>query len=255
LLETSNIMKYITFDSLCQSMNKDKIQIKIIHHANKKHIGIHVSTRVFPISINESEFNFMLNFVVNNNLKNGFELSTGTGISTIALGTALKETNGHLITIDSYYEELHGISSNIPVGNYLSKDIEKIKETSLCYKFATSAIATMGLSDHVGFEIGWSPVDSVAAIQKRNTPMDLVFLDCPKNDAEFERDIRSIRPFMDMNKFAIFVHDTDSYTQKSFDLVKELFNTEMIQIYEYFKNTPHYAKQHFPIAIISNIKI
>jgi len=248
-------MKYTSFDSLCESLNEVLDQkIQKVYHAGGHHIGIQLTTRYFPISVNESEFNFMFNFIIEHGLKSGFELSTGTGISTIALGSALKETGGHLITLDSYYEELTGVSSNIPVGNYTPEDVEKIKTTSNCYQFATNAIIALDLESTVQIEIGWSPSDSVALLQKRGTPLDVVFLDCPKDDDEFERDIRSLVPLMNKEKYVIFVHDTHSYTQRSFDLVKELFGVEMVQKREYFENTGYYSKQYFPIAVITNIK-
>lgn len=248
-------MKYTSFDALCESLNEVLDQkIQKVYHAGGHHIGIHLVSSYFPISVNESEFNFMFNFIIEHNLKSGFELSTGTGISTLALGSALKETGGHLITLDSYYEELTGVSSNIPVGAYTPEDVEKIKETSKCYKFVTEAVAALDLNPQVQVEIGWSPTDSVALIQKRGTPLDVVFLDCPKDDDEFERDIRSLQPLMNKDKYVIFVHDTHSYNQRSFDLVKELFGVEMIQKREYFEGTGYYSKQYFPLAVITNIQ-
>ena len=57
-----------------------------------------------PFSINNFEFNFMRDVIIKNNLKNGYELATGLGISTLALSLGLKETDGHLISCDSYQE-------------------------------------------------------------------------------------------------------------------------------------------------------
>ncbi len=248
-------MKYTSFITLCKMIN-DALgnKIEIVYHAGGHHTGIKMISRKFPISINESEFNHIFNFIVDNGLKNGFELSTGTGISTIAIGSALKETRGHLITLDSYYEELTGISENIPVGSYTPEQIAKVKERSDCYKFVNDIVQLLELDSVVQVEIGWSPGDSTASIQKRGTLLDFVFLDCPKDDEEFERDIRSLKPYINMDKFAIFVHDTHTYNQKSFDLIKEIFGTEMVQIHEYFKDTEHYTKQYYPLAIITNIK-
>jgi predicted O-methyltransferase YrrM len=248
-------MIYVTLKNICEELN-NKIKhphIEIIDHANGKHIGIRLKNYSFPISINEAEFNYIYNFIVNNNLKSGFELSTGTGISSIAIGLAMLKTNGHLITLDSYYENLTGISENIPVENYSKENIEEIIQKSECYKFAFQAISVLNLENIVQLEVGWSPTDVKILNEKRNVPLDFIFLDCPKNDDEFKRDIKAVLPFINKNKFAIFVHDSHCYTTDSFNLIKEIFNLEMIQKYEYFENTEYYCKKHFPLAIITNI--
>lgn len=247
-------MNYTTFTNLCKELNS-KIEhppIGIVQHANGNHTGIHIKTREFPISINESEFNYMYNFIIKHNLKNAFELSTGTGISTIAIGSAMLKTGGYLITLDSYYEDLYKISSNIPIGNYTIANIEEIKEKSDCYKFISQAVNILSLKNTVQIEIGWSPNDVKKLNEKRDF-LDFVFLDCPKNDNEFERDIKSIYPFINKDKFMICVHDSHCYTIKSFELIKSLFNLEMIKKYEYFENTEYYSKKYFPLAIITNI--
>jgi len=247
-------MKYTTFEDLRNDLNKALGQrVAIVYHAGGHHVGMTV-TRNFPISVNEAEFNYMHNFVVDHGLKSGFELSTGTGISTIALGTALRETGGHLITMDSYYEELTGVSQKIPVGSYTPENVAEVQSKSNCYKFVTQMIPHMGLESTVQVEIGWSPTDSVISINKRGTPLDVVFFDCPKNDVEFERDFRSILPYLNKEKFVIFVHDTHTYTEKSFDLVKQLLGIEMVRKHEYFQDTEHYSKRYFPLAVITNIK-
>lgn len=248
-------MRYTTFSELCESLNEaTDLKVMIVHHAGGHHVGIRLTQHHFPISINEAEFNFIFNFIVDHKLTSGFELSTGTGISAIAIGSALKENSGHLITMDSYYEDLTGISSNIPVSTYSPEDIAEVKAKSDCYKFASQTISYLELEATVQIEVGWSPTDSVKFIEKRGTPLDVVFLDCPKDDSEFERDLRSLIPHLNKEKFVIFVHDTHSYTQKSFDLVKELLGIEMVQIYEYFKDTQYYSKRYFPLAVITNIK-
>ena len=246
---------YKTFDFIVNAVNKSSpIKIEKTYHADGRHIGIKLKAKSAPISINESEFNYMNSIIVNHNLQNGFELSTGIGISTLGIATAFEKTGGHLITIDSYYEELTQIPTNIPVGNYTKIDIETIKLVSLSYQFVDFIITNLKLKPIVDMLIGWSPTDSIKAIEKRGIPLDFVFLDCPKNDEEFERDITSLKPFIG-EKYVIFVHDTQCYTKKSFDLANKLFNKNMIQIYEYFLKTEYHSNRYFPLAIITNIDL
>ena len=76
--------RYTTFRELIDTINSmlpDSVAEQ--SHAEGRHIGIHLSHAYFPISINEQEFNYMHDVIISNNLKNGFELATGTGISTI----------------------------------------------------------------------------------------------------------------------------------------------------------------------------
>lgn len=194
----------------------------------------------------------MYHTIINNNLKVGYELSTGVGISTIAISEAFKHTNGHLISLDSYYEEITNISNDIPVGNYNDTDKQRIAETSNSYKMLKQYFSNKNLSKFVDLEIGWSPTDSMKLLEKRNMPLDFVFFDCPKSDKEFERDLNSILPFLG-KKYVIFIHDTHTFTKKSFELVEDVLNLKMEKIYNYFENTNHYSVRHFPLGIINNL--
>jgi hypothetical protein len=57
------------------------------------------------------------------------------------------------------------------------------------------------------------------------------------------------------DKYLICIHDTHTFTERSNDLVKDLFNTEIVKIYEYFQNTQFYSKRHYPLGIITNLNI
>ena len=127
-------MNYIKFNDLVNDINSIVTQkVEIIKHSGGRHVGIKFVDKPVPISINESEYNFMYQTIVNNNLKVGYELSTGVGISTIAISQAFKFTGGHLISLDSYYEEITHVSNNIPIGNYTYKDKQKVAEISNSY--------------------------------------------------------------------------------------------------------------------------
>lgn len=243
---------YTKFDNLVEDINNvSNIKVRVVNHAGGNHIGIGLQSKPFPLSINESEYNFMHKVIVDNNLKNGFELSTGTGISTLSLGKAFAKTNGRMITLDSYYEDINQISSNIPVMNYTPETIADIKSKSPCYNLVKELLTHYNLLGQVEQHIGWSPTDSVKLLKSRPL-LDFVFLDCPKSDEEFERDITSLRPFIG-EKYVIFVHDAFIYSKKSGDIVKSLFGVEFQFINEYFKDTVYYSKRHYPIGLITNI--
>ena len=245
---------YTYFQDLILDINKKVFpNVRVVNHAGGKHVGIAFVDQNFPISINEAEYNFMQDLIIRHNLKNGFELSTGVGISTLGIGLGLQKTNGHLTTLDSYYEDLNQVSQNIPVMAYTPETIELIKNKSISYNFVKKLLSAYSLNDNVSQLIGWSPIDSIE-IAKKSTPFDFIFLDCPKDDKEFERDIVSLRPFI-ADKYVICVHDTHCYTRKSYDLVKSLFKKNMNQIHAYFKDTPHYSIRHFPLGIITNLEI
>jgi len=246
--------KYQSFEQLIRELNnicQDKLQI--INHADGNHIGINFASQYLPISINEAEYNFMQESIEKYNLQFGFELSTGIGISTLALAKGFKRTKGQLISLDSYYEELNSsiISSEEPIFEYSEKDIENIKLNCKAFNNTKKILDHYDLSDCVDLEVGWSPIDSIKLIKTKNKQLDFIFLDCPKSDKEFERDIVSLRPFIS-DKYLICVHDTHTFTEKSNNLVKDLFNTEILKIYDYFQNTEFYSKRHYPLGVITN---
>lgn len=247
-------MIYTTFKELCNTINNE-LNVNEVHqisHANGNHIGIVLKNKHFPISINEAEYNFMHKFIIDNNLKTGFELSTGTGISTIGIGTAMAITNGHLITMDSYYEDITGISQNIPVCKYNEENINNIKENSECYKFISKIIKKMNLENIVQIEIGWSPLDSVIKIKERNQPLDFIFLDCPKNSTEFIRDFIPLTHFLN-DKYVIFVHDTHTFDSTAYNVVLDTLGIPLKLINEYFINSSYHQTRYYPLGIITNI--
>ncbi len=69
------------------------------------HKGLSLNGKL-PFSISEYEFNYMKNFIIEHDLKNGFELATGIAISTLSLGAASQIIGGKLCSLDSYEEEL-----------------------------------------------------------------------------------------------------------------------------------------------------
>ena len=82
--------------------------------------------------------------------------------------------------------------------------------------------------------------------------LDIIFLDCPKNDEDFERDIKSICNLINLDKFIIFIHDSHCFTEKSNHLCKNIFNLEIKYIHKYYENSIYKGYSYYPLAYISN---
>jgi predicted O-methyltransferase YrrM len=243
---------YVTFESLVEKINSvSKYKVDIFNH-HGKHLGIKLRDKPLPISINESEYNYMHDIIVDNNLSFGIELSTGVGISTIGLASAFNKTGGILISLDSYYEEIHSISSNIPILNYTEEDIKMIKRDAKAYNLAKTMIENENLTNNVDLEIGWSPSDLVRLIQLKNKKVDFVFLDCPKSDDEFKRDITALYPHLS-DKCIMCVHDTHTFSVKSNQLVKQLFNKDFDYVKSYYVGTPYESHRYYSLGVINTM--
>lgn len=239
-------MNYITWDSILDTVNAN-CDIKIMRGGHQYHGGLQIPNR-HPISINEVEFNYLRSFIVENNLKSGFELATGIGISTLAAALAMKETNGYLISFDSYIEEFTNQDS--PTNTDPTRPIYK---DSQGFKLASRMLELYDCAEFASLQCGWSPTDTIAYLQTNNVSLDYVFLDCPKDMVDFRRDMGSLKPFL-KDKFVIFVHDTHCYNWNEFhNYVVELLGVVPIRITEYFNGTPYYQNKHFPLVKISNL--
>lgn len=155
----------------------------------------------FPFSIREKEFDFLRDLIIRYNLKNGFELGTGMGVSTAAIGLGFKYTGGKLVTIDSYIEEhleSYGAYEHIPAKLVFEND---------GYKSAQFLINHFKLQNHVFPEIGWSPNDITRLITKHlKSKIDFIFYDGGHFDHQLVKDIEVIQPLLAEN-FVIAFHD------------------------------------------------
>jgi hypothetical protein len=236
--------KYTTFHELISDINSFS-DIKICFGGVIEHNGITFVGKGLPISINEHEFNYMHDFIIKHKLVCGYELATGTGISAISSAIALKKNDGILVTMDNYIEEKIQEQQ-------IKFDNDNEATSSESYNFVTKILKHYSL-DNVDLVIGNSPKDSVMIFNKNNYKFDYVFLDCPKCDDDFERDILSIKNNLS-GRFAIFVHDTHTFTERSFNLVEKIFGVNMILIDEYYENSDFYSKRKYPLGLITNIE-
>ncbi len=235
--------RYTTFTELIGEIN-DFSNLKIRFGGVIEHNGICFDKMDLPISVNEHEFNYMHDFIVKHKLVLGYELATGTGISTLSLGIALKKNNGVLISMDNYVEDL------IQEQQIMISEVD-VSLNSISYEFVNNLLNHYSLNN-VKLVVGNSPKDSMKIFSDNNYKFDFVFLDCPKCDSDFERDILSIKNNL-KDKFAIFVHDAHTFTEKSFELVRDTFGINMLLIDEYYSNTKYYSKRTYPLALITNI--
>ena len=247
--------KYTTFEEVLQFINDtSEVKLRIVHHAEGRHIAMAFEDKPLPISINESEFNFMHDIIVKHNLRSGFELSTGTGVSTIAIGSGFKKTGGNLISMDSYFEEIHTISDHIEVGHYSKEQKEDIEKKAYGIKVVKAASKALELENSVSLRVGWSPTDSVMDLAARGTPVDFVFFDCPKSDEDFKRDFEAILPFL-AHKYVIFLHDSQCFSQATNDLIRGHVGLELQKISEYpeYEGKASCWKRFFPLAMINSL--
>lgn len=206
------------------------------------HYGLAFNNRL-PHSISEYEFNFMKNVILNNNLKNGYELATGIGISSLSIGYALGMNGGNLITVDSYMEDL---SQNVPIGDI------KLSDSDEAFFRNKKLFESFGLTNIHSYK-GFSPECCSLLDQHFNNDIDFVFLDCPKDTNDFIRDITPIKNRLS-KKYVIFVHDVHCFFEDFKKISKELFGIEGDLIYDFL--TPNGAvKQTFPLGVITNIKL
>ena len=172
-----------------------------------------------PLSIFQSEFDFIHNTVLENNLQRGFELATAFGISGLAAATAFKKTGGKLVTMDAYIEEKCG-----DAGTY--RDFERtVYEKSDGYKSVKYLIEQFELQDTMIAEIGWSPDDVESIIIKNyQEKLDFVFLDAGHFSEQIIKDIDAIKPFL-AEKFIFIFHDVYpwSFDETAQQHVEKLF--------------------------------
>jgi len=238
--------KYTTWDELCEYIRTNlniNFSSKSVHPLHK---GLGIDGNL-PFSISEYEFNFIKDFIMKHNLKNGFELATGTGISTISIGWALKQNNGKLMSMDSYDEE----DKQYVV---VKPELRDVPNSDTPFKRNEELLKLFDLQNTVTLKKGWSPHDSENYIKQQSNKLDFVFLDCPKSTEDFIRDATYLTKYINTDKFAIFVHDTHCFMDDFNKLGEEMFGIKPIQKYNFnFPEKSLIANQTFPLSVITNI--
>ena len=162
-----------------------------------------IQNKPWPWSVKEFEFDTLRSLVSAYNCKRGFEIATGFGVSAVALGLGFKETNGKLVTMDAYVEELHNHPDSYrrssPVVNTASND----------FKTAKYLINKFDLNEVVFPELGWSPRDTGDVLKKHLAPgekLDFVFIDGGHFSEQVIRDVEGILPYLAPKNLVVF-HD------------------------------------------------
>jgi hypothetical protein len=238
---------YTYWEEFCDLINSNcdfKYSTKL-HHVND-HYGLSCNEQL-PYSITEYEFNFIKDFILKNGLKSGFELGTGIAVSSIAIGYALRENGGKLLSVDSYAEQENQIQ---PIGSSyraVSNDTFLNNNKELLNLF--------NISDSVFLIKGLSPNDIPSLISKYlSEKIDFIFFDCPKDYDDYLRDIEPVLPFLNKDRFAIFVHDTHCYMDQFKEDSIKRFGIDSIQIYQFDCNGVT-ESQKYPLSLITNIDI
>lgn len=234
--------KYTTWFDL---INEIKVKSGIVFEEGRchpDHKGLSINGKL-PFSISEYEFNYMKDFILDNDLKNGYELATGIGISSIGIGYALEKNGGKLVSIDSYLEEL---IQEQPIGNtVLSYSNGGFERNNFMFK-------SMGLKIITHKRI--SPNCEDILDLEFNNDIDFVFLDCPKDSNDLIRDISILKDRINKKKFAIFVHDTHCFESQFLETSNSFFGVNGKFIYDFNDEKGNKIKQRFQLGLITNIK-
>lgn len=180
-----------------------------------------------PWSILENEATILYDLIVKNNLKRGFEISTGIGISSTITGEAFKITNGKLVTVDAYVEETFNNCAMYDINTRITK-----RESSADgHKMAKFLHQSLNIDNNVQLEIGWSPDDIPDIYQKnfKDNKLDYVFIDGGHSKEQIRADINVLLPFLSDN--ALFMlHDFICVDERE---VSTLKNNGFIQFRHY----------------------
>lgn len=173
-------------------------------------IGAHTSVRMqgteYPNSVTETEFMTIRDVIVRNNLKRGFEVGTGFGMSTLACGLGFKKTGGKIVTIDAYHEE--------SIQNPTAENKNEKHPESRGYKSVKQLVEEYDLKDTVFPIVGWSPADSLSAVNSVHGKelIDFVFIDAFHTPEAVFDDFNAIKDRINKDRCVVVFHDADTIT-------------------------------------------
>lgn len=197
-----------------------------VSHGDEPNISLKMSKVNGPTSIKIEEFNYICKLIENNNLKRGYEIATGFGISALAAGIAFKKTGGKIVTLDSYIEEK-------TESDHAYRSFSKtLYENAEGYKSVQNLIKMFSLENVIVPRVGWSPDDvetilTQEFINLEQEKLDFVFIDGGHFVEAVERDIKSVKNYVGPGT-KILLHDVFEgvFTVGFPDLVKRLLGKE-----------------------------
>ena len=196
------------FEIKYELANEPNFSLKMVNHEN-------------PWSIKLSEFEYLKNFIIKNDIQKAYEVATAFGISTMALGLGLKLTGGKLVTMDAYIEETFNSA-----GAYV--DIKKTVECADGYKSVKTLIDYFDLCDVVFPYVGWSPDNTTETIKNVfDDNLELFFIDAGHWDSALLLDINSILPHLNKERFVVFIHDTHCFSNDCIYQIEKIFDTKI----------------------------
>jgi hypothetical protein len=200
-------------------------------------VSYRMPERDYPWSITTEEGIVLMGTILENNLKNGYEIATAFGHSSLFIASAMKQTGGKLTTMDCYIEE----SKNDYV--YTADDIksavknvrENIKSGNLPYGLAKASenSALLGL-DNVNYVVGSSPDDVNGNIQGE---LDFAFIDGGHFGEQPSLDFESIRDKM-TDRFVVFFHDNQNPAiERAINLAEQHFGVRAVELRSHWNLT------------------
>ena len=200
----------------------------------------------YPYSCTFEEGLIMLDTILRNQLKSGYEIATAFGISSLFIGSGFKVTRGHLQSIDCYIEESKNdfIYSEKEIAEHILKIRKEVSSGILPsgLKIAQSNADELKISKNISYIIGVSPQDVITSV---NDNLDFVFIDGGHFGDQPLLDFEAVKSKIRTEKCALFFHDNNGNpaTAKAIKSAEDFFGIKSIDL-----NT-HWHLTVLPIGI------
>jgi len=231
-------MKYDDIVSAAQDapvkLLKDSLSLRMAKHVN-------------PLSITETEFEFIRSTIVNNKLKTGYEVATAFGVSALAMALGIKETGGKSVSMDCYIEEQFN-SCEV----YRDKD-RTLYQDSDGFRSASFLMKHFGVENHITLAVGWSPDDTETVLKNTFGPkvkLDYVMIDAQHIDKSLIADFDAVLPYINRKRFVLFVHDLHCFTSEAIGHIERSLETKLSVVPECALGTGN----GYNLAMATNIK-
>lgn len=172
-----------------------------------------LKTKKFPYSLTDEEGLVLHKLVADCGFREGYEIATAFGYSSLYLGLAFKKTGGRLVTVDAYVEEseenfLYSEDTARERAARFKEALERgrLNELPEGLQFAAENARVLGIQDVIQFEIGFSP-DGIPPILN-NRLLDFAFIDGGHFGEQPILDVDAILPNLRKDRFALVFHDT-----------------------------------------------